>query len=165
MEIITPANLKSLLYSLFNTTPTWRNTFRLPAISVQELFDECQRRLRKLYGVNGVCSKTYFYEVWKTHRPQLKPKTGGDFMKCSQCTLYSATLLGSPGVRVTADDDLIQRTTEDRKRHLEVWSCLRCQWNTERSVCYLPSPLPNTHTKNDPKAVCTSTHSSFWYYF
>ena len=68
-----------------------------------------------IYGSSVGCSKTYFYKVWKKYRPNIKPKTGGDFMKCSLCTLFSATLLGAPGTRrVSADDALVKRTTDDR---------------------------------------------------
>ena len=88
--------------------------------SNQELFETCQRTLRTLYGSSVGCSKTYFYKVWRKYRPNIKPKTGGDFMKCSLCTLFSATLLGAPGIRVSADDALVKRTTDDRARHLGV---------------------------------------------
>lgn len=44
---------------------------------------------------------------------------GGDVMKCSVCTLYSATLLDALGVRATADDAVV-RETKEKETHLKV---------------------------------------------
>lgn len=53
-------------------------------------------------------------------RPKLAPKTGGQFMKCNECTLFQATLNGSPGIRMTADAELIAKTEAKKAAHIKV---------------------------------------------
>lgn len=71
------------------------------------------------YGLAAKVSESFFYKIWKRERPALKPKIGGDFMKCNACTLFADTLNGAPGVRATLDPSTIANAREMRDAHLE----------------------------------------------
>jgi hypothetical protein len=67
----------------------------------QELFDDFDEAQR---GVGEPTpSYTYFTRTWKENRRHIKPKTGGEFMKCYECTVYKDTLFGSPGIKPSKD--------------------------------------------------------------
>ena len=85
----------------------------------QELYFIFVEEMERLYR-GGACGEKYFYEVWHKHRPNVRPRVGGDFMKCNPCTHFHDTLNGSPGLRATVDPAVRARAEVDRARHLQV---------------------------------------------
>lgn len=89
--------------------------------SAASIWNECQElydRFCEEYGSAGV-SIAYFYDIWRNCRPSIKPKTGGTFMKCHECTLYHDTLNGAPGVRTTLDPSTVEQARARRDEHLK----------------------------------------------
>lgn len=85
----------------------------------QELYDIFVEDAGKCYAGQSF-SASYFYRTWATHRPNLKPKRGGTFMKCNTCTLFQDTLNGSPGKRTTLDTATIARVKQQQSEHVKV---------------------------------------------
>lgn len=86
---------------------------------IQELYLQFAGHIERIYRETAF-GKSYFYKVWSKHRPNIKAKMGGDFMKCNDCTLFHDTLHGSVGVRATEDSAVRAKTTMAQKAHLEV---------------------------------------------
>lgn len=74
-------------------------------------------------------SYTYFTKVWKKHRGHIKPKTGGDFMKCYECTIYKDTRFGSPGIRPSTDPATLAAAKESHEAHLKVRRSGACNYS------------------------------------
>lgn len=84
----------------------------------QELYDvfvEEQRRLGETAP-----SYTYFTRTWSEERGHIKPKTGGEFMKCHACTMYKETRFGAPGIRPSTNPATLAAAKKSHEEHLKV---------------------------------------------
>lgn len=74
----------------------------------------------ELHGSYMRCSQSYFNRIWRTYCPDIKTRSGDDASKCSLCAHLSDKLRATTGVQSTADEEAVQRATDERERHLEV---------------------------------------------
>ena len=65
-------------------------------------------------------SEMYFNQVWAEVHPNVKLKSGGDFMKCDVCTRINETLHGTRGVQATRDTQLRAKVEQEAAEHRKV---------------------------------------------
>ena len=101
--------------------------------------------MQRLYAMKPP-TQAYFYSLWSKHRPQIRPKVHGPFMKCTQCVHYQNVLHGTPGVRGTLDETVRERVKAEQHEHLTVSfdaaaSCVSRAKTTQ--VGYMLTPFMN----------------------
>jgi len=96
---------------------------------VQELYLEFATDRRK-QGLPDI-SYSYYLRIWKQHRPSIKARTGGDFMKCHLCTLHKDSLYGAPEIRASTDPETRKAAQDAYDKHLKVHQCIRTSYLCE----------------------------------
>ncbi|CAM9391774.1 unnamed protein product, partial [Hapterophycus canaliculatus] len=98
----------------------------IPLLNVTYLYLGCMKELYDIFAEErrlnheDTISYPYFTKIWKKHRPDVKPKIAGTFMKCDECTRYKATRSGAPGVRAATDAATLAAAEDAHRQHLKL---------------------------------------------
>lgn len=102
----------------------WSTVSRVAPSFLQDLYLAYKDEQRRLYGgraaEDAICSRTFFYKVWREDFRHVRCTIGRDFMLCDTCTSLNQRLHGTPGVRSELTSDVRASLRQELLEHTEV---------------------------------------------